>query len=78
MDDPQGFRAQQEAKRIYTGRLRSGRVEEEYLVGFRDRCRVFLEVDPKERKVVGWRYGMTEEADLNCYLSPNVSGSRPK
>jgi len=72
IDDPASFRAQQAQKRIHTGRLRNGHTEEEYLVGFRDGCRVFLELDPQQRKIVNWRYGMTQTGDADCYMSPNV------
>jgi hypothetical protein len=72
IDDPTSFRAQQAQKRIHTGHLRNGHVEEEYLVGFRDGCRVFLEVDDQQKKIVNWRYGLTQQGDSDCYMSPNV------
>jgi len=77
IDDPQGFRAQNQDKRIHTGHLRNGHTEEEYLVGFRDGCRVYLEVDPSQQKVVGWRYGITQTGDADC-ISPNIGGSAKK
>jgi hypothetical protein len=70
LDDPQGFRALNKDKRIYTGRLANGHVQEEYKVGFRDECRVYLEVDPQQNKVLNWRFD-PRYSDMDC-TSPNV------
>ena len=70
IDDPQGFRAVNAKKRVHTSRSRDGKVDEEYLVGFRDGCRIHLTVDEKARTVAGWRYsGTTSDADC---ISPNI------
>jgi hypothetical protein len=67
--DPQGFRAQHAGKRVHTQRLANGRSIEQYQIGFRDQCRVDLEVDDRSGKVAGWRYGSD---DRDCYENPNV------
>jgi hypothetical protein len=72
MDDPSTFRVQQEKNRINTSRGPHGHVQEEYAVGFRQGCRVLLEVDPQQRKIVNWRYGVSQTGDADCYMSPNV------
>ena len=70
LDDPQAFRERNQDKRVHTGRLPNGHVEEEYKVGFRSECRVFIEVDPQQGKAVKWRYNPAY-SDLDC-ISPNV------
>ena len=68
--DPQAFREHNQANRIHAGRMANGHVQEEYKVGFRNECRVFIEVDPGPDKAVGWRYN-PGYSDLDC-TSPNV------
>lgn len=67
VDDPSGFRVQQAKNRIATSRGPHGHVEEEYRVGLRQNCRVFLEIDNEARKVVTWRYGVPDD---DCILTP--------
>ena len=51
------------AKRV----LANGNVEEEMKSGRGFRCRTFFEIDPKERKIVGWRY---EGSKFDCAIPP--------
>ena len=76
IDDPQGFRAQQAARRV-NALHRNGRTVEEYQVGFRDQCHVQLEIDERTRTIAGWRYA-PNYSDADCYQSANVGPSRPK
>lgn len=74
-DDPNGFRAQHRQDRVYVSRPRGGKIEEEYRIGFRNNCRVFLTIDDRERKIANWRY---EGPDEDCIGSSNIGGSRKK
>ena len=58
-----------ERRKIGSRTLPSGNIETEYLhgKGRRGICRVFYEIDPKTRIIVGWRYEGDEKA---CAISP--------
>lgn len=41
--------------------LPNGNIEQEYVTGYKWRCRVFWEIDPRANRIVGWRYEGTKE-----------------
>lgn len=66
LDDPYTTRNRYPERRISVRSLVNGNTEEEFQTGGKS-CRVFFEIDSKEKKIVGWRY---EGAREECLIVP--------
>lgn len=66
IDDPSSYIARYPQEIVGSRDLPNGNKEIEFLRSASE-CRVFFEVDPHTRKIVGWRY---EGSDETCSIPP--------
>jgi hypothetical protein len=66
-EDPDAYRNRYRNLHVAAKELPNGNVEEQYRTGRGLRCQVYFEIDKATRKIVGWRYGGTQE---DCVLIP--------
>jgi hypothetical protein len=65
LDNPALSGWMQPARLIDYKTLPNGDIE--YAYRFRGNCRYFYEVDPKTRKIIGWRF---EGSERDCIINP--------
>ena len=67
IDDPDAYPVFYRLREVNAKPLPNGNVEEEYAAGRKGDCRLFFEVEPLARRIVGWSF---DGAERNCVIVP--------